>query len=238
MKVRPYDKTIQTLFDSGFYVIPRFQRPYSWEKEHISDFWVDIIENQDNDYFIGSMVLYSHKSEFMVVDGQQRLTTITILLCAIRDKFLELAENELAEGLQGVLERKDINAQVRYTLFSEAPYPFFQNHIQKMGKPDLKAKVGDEEAALKSAYDDLLSLLGDKLSSIDNDGTVSSDRRRSEKVNFLKLMRDKVLGLQVIVVELDNEDDAYLIFETLNTRGKATLTMMLLKKSGMKFLVL
>ena len=220
MKVRPYDKTIQTLFDRGFYVIPRFQRPYSWEKEHISDFWVDIIENQDNDYFIGSMVLYSHKSEFMVVDGQQRLTTITILLCAIRDKFLELAENELAEGLQGVLERKDINAQVRYTLFSEAPYPFFQNHIQKMGKPDLKAKVGDEEAALKSAYDDLLSLLGDKLSSIDNDGTVSSDRRRSEKVNFLKLMRDKVLGLQVIVVELDNEDDAYLIFETLNTRER------------------
>ena len=82
MQIKPYDRTIKAIFESGFYVIPRFQRPYSWTKENISDFWADVSIGMD-DYFIGSMVFYKEKGQqdvHNVVDGQQRLTSIVLLL--------------------------------------------------------------------------------------------------------------------------------------------------------------
>jgi len=44
----------QDVLESGFYRIPRFQRPYSWDRENIEDFWKDVVINSDADYFIGS----------------------------------------------------------------------------------------------------------------------------------------------------------------------------------------
>src|SRR6476646_2664769 len=88
VKITCIDKELKTILSSGFYKIPRFQRPYLWEKEQVEDFWSDAIANEDPDYFIGSMVVFlaSHDT-FGVVDGQQRLTTITMILCALRDAF-------------------------------------------------------------------------------------------------------------------------------------------------------
>ena len=53
MKIRSIDKDIKDILESGFYRIPRFQRPYSWDRENIEDFWNDVIINADADYFIG-----------------------------------------------------------------------------------------------------------------------------------------------------------------------------------------
>ena len=84
MKIESRDRTVKDLLSSGYYVIPRFQRPYSWDIENISDFWADVAENQ-SEYFIGSMVVYQLLGRLGVVDGQQRLTTIMILLASLRD---------------------------------------------------------------------------------------------------------------------------------------------------------
>ncbi len=141
MKIKPSDKDINTLLGSGFYVIPRFQRPYSWEAENILDFWNDTCVQSSEDYFIGSMVVYPESegsNRWYVVDGQQRLTTITILLCIVRDVMAEMDPN-LAQGIQGLIERRDINNKAQYVLYAETSYPYFQDHIQKFGEPDLRS---------------------------------------------------------------------------------------------------
>ncbi len=72
MKIESRDADVESLLDSSYFHIPRFQRPYSWEDEHIYDFWEDVISNQSDDYFIGSMVVYKKtKQQYGVVDGQQ-----------------------------------------------------------------------------------------------------------------------------------------------------------------------
>jgi uncharacterized protein with ParB-like and HNH nuclease domain len=96
MKIRSIDKDIRDVLESGFYRIPRFQRPYSWDRENIEDFWNDVVINSDADYFIGSMVVFKppQADTASVVDGQQRLTTITMILAALRNA---LTANGLAD---------------------------------------------------------------------------------------------------------------------------------------------
>ncbi|GAA7619018.1 hypothetical protein JP0114_11750 [Helicobacter pylori] len=87
------------------FVIPIYQRVYSWEKEQCEQLWDDIIKTGGNDqiegHFIGSIVFVqdgiytTNHNELLIIDGQQRLTTITLLLTALRnylndeDEFLE-----------------------------------------------------------------------------------------------------------------------------------------------------
>jgi len=131
--IKPLDQTVKNLLEAAFYRIPRFQRPYPWDRANLEDFWNDAVVSDDPDYFIGSFVLYRDKSDadlFYVVDGQQRLTTITILLAAIRDALTDLGEDDLAAGMQKVIEREDINNELTFVLDSETPYPFLQECIQ------------------------------------------------------------------------------------------------------------
>src|SRR5262245_13119160 len=82
MKINCIDNEIKQILEGGFYRIPRFQRPYLWEKEQVEDFWNDTIAGTEQDYFIGSMVVFKTGDVYGVVDGQQRLTTISMILAA------------------------------------------------------------------------------------------------------------------------------------------------------------
>src|SRR5690349_2367200 len=100
VKIESRDRSIGDLLTSGYFVIPRFQRPYSWDSENISEFWEDVIVNKSADYFIGSMVVYTlGERRFGVVDGQQRLTTIMILMSVVRDALASNGLNDQANGL-------------------------------------------------------------------------------------------------------------------------------------------
>jgi len=141
LKIESKDTDIESLLDGSFFHIPRFQRPYSWDAENISEFWDDLVINKGEDYFIGSMVVYKKaKQQFGVVDGQQRLTTITILLCVIRDEFKNLGNDDLAKGLHQLIERKDRNNQSEYVLKTETSFPYFQEHIQNFQNQRLMLK--------------------------------------------------------------------------------------------------
>lgn len=221
MKIESKDTDIESLLDGSYFHIPRFQRPYSWDDENISDFWNDLIVNKGEDYFIGSMVVYKKsKQQYGVVDGQQRLTTITILLCVLRDEFAKLGNEDLARGLHQLIERKDRNNVNEYVLKTETSFPYFQEHIQKFSEPEVDTTIHAEENNLKNAHNIFKCLVSFSLIAIDTDTTIPEDKKTESKICKLIEIRNAILNLNVIFVTLDNEDDAYLIFETLNTRGK------------------
>ena len=125
--MQPNDKSVKLLLNSGSqfsiprfqylvfntsFSIPRFQRDYSWDKKNYQEFIDDminclIIENNElktQSYFLGTMLFigdFIDKNKvdkyIHVVDGQQRLTTITILFSALSDRFRKINENVLSE---------------------------------------------------------------------------------------------------------------------------------------------
>lgn len=220
MKITCVDKEIKQILEGGFYKIPRFQRPYLWEKEQVEDFWNDTIAGTETDYFIGSMVVYKSGDAYGVVDGQQRMTTIAMILAAIRNALSEQREDNLAHGIHLLIERKDINNKSQFVLQTESSYPYFQEYIQKFGKPDDTIEPGDEEMRLQAAFSIVTGLVRDSINAINNDKTINAAKRPVAIQRRLVRIRDIILNLKLIFVELDNEDDAYIIFETLNTRGK------------------
>jgi uncharacterized protein with ParB-like and HNH nuclease domain len=160
MKIESTDQDIRTMLSSAYYRIPRFQRPYSWERENIQEFWDDVVRDNPSDYFIGSMVVYKEgQQRYGVVDGQQRLTTITILLCVLRNTLERLKLSDLAEGIQALVERRNIDNKPEYIVSTETSYPFFQDRIQKRGEAKIKIEPHQEEEHLNSAFVQLEALI-------------------------------------------------------------------------------
>ncbi len=94
---KPQSLTIKELFGNAdaFYKIPQYQRPYKWEDEQVDKLWEDLHdawEDEEQNYFLGSIITAKprgvEKSAYLdVVDGQQRLTTLMILFCVVRDLY-------------------------------------------------------------------------------------------------------------------------------------------------------
>ncbi|HWK57727.1 MAG TPA: DUF262 domain-containing protein [Parapedobacter sp.] len=112
MNIKPKDETIKSLLISGSqFAIPRFQREYSWDKKNYQEFLDDMLncltlkegKLEPNSYFLGTMLFigdYSDSNDrnkpISVVDGQQRITTITILFSALSDRFRIINEETLS----------------------------------------------------------------------------------------------------------------------------------------------
>ncbi len=221
MKIQSIDRDIRYLCSSSFYKVPRFQRPYSWTKENVDEFWYDIIKSADDEYFIGSMVVYKEKVDtYGIVDGQQRLTTITMVLCAIREVMQRVGLNNLADGVHQTIERKDIDEnKLHFVLQTETSYPYLQEAIQGHPQKSINLVDGSEEHRIQEAYIEIENKIKDYLTK--KIGIKEFPNKADDNlINELKWLRDKVLGLKVIFIDLDNEDDAYVVFETLNARGK------------------
>ena len=98
--MKKIDAKIKTIFDiltpnNKFYRIPEYQRAYSWNKDNLDALITDLVEtfneNEDEEYFCGSLVLVENKTEnrLDIIDGQQRITTFIIMACVIREKYGE-----------------------------------------------------------------------------------------------------------------------------------------------------
>lgn len=221
MKISSLDKNVADLLGASYFQVPRFQRPYSWDSTNVEEFFKDCIVESTHDYFIGSVVLYKDSTDhFGIVDGQQRITTITILLAALRNAFAENRFDDLALGVQSLIERPDRRNQKQYVLRTETSYPYFQEYVQSFGVPEAAKEVGDEELRIEEAFLFLTKQLRDIVKAIASDPGLRADVKRRRIERRLSEIRDQILSLKLIVIELDNQDDAYLIFETLNTRGK------------------
>lgn len=116
---KPDNKSIKQIFgdSDAFYQMPIYQRPYAWDKERIEQLWYDLLEayknhkedfNIDKNYFLGSIVVVKNSDAYDVVDGQQRLTTLTILFCVLRDMELNInRKNIIKNSIKDLVEGKE-----------------------------------------------------------------------------------------------------------------------------------
>lgn len=243
MEISSDPRTLRQILNSFFFVIPRFQRPYSWTRENVEELWEDAIQEGGNDYFIGSMVVYPHRNDTVaVIDGQQRLTTLFMFLCALRDEADKAGANSLANGTHTFIERKDENDKERFVLKTESSYPFLQDEVFSRGEAELDAEVGREEVSIQEAFERTVEFVEGITTSIDEDTTIADRRKAAVKNERLKTVRDKILNLRLILIQVGDQDNATTIFVTLNSRGKdlepadlvkAHLLNLLPKKGGL-----
>lgn len=230
MELNAQTKSVNEIFSPNKkYIVPRFQREYSWENEEVEEFWNDIvyqikiINNQikNEEYFVGCIVLVGEdsKPEYLIVDGQQRLTTLTILLKAIIDRLIELNDPTAASALyKNVIEGTTNDGKEYFKLVSESPKPFFQNELQILEPINLKGPKTEEERLLFAASNLLKKKIKDyKIENL-------------SPLETVKAIREQVLNyLKFILVTAKNEDDASTIFETLNARGLSLTSVDLIK---------
>jgi hypothetical protein len=224
-------RTINEIFSQARkYVVPRFQREYSWTEEQIVELWEDVTDqiSQDVDgnvvhdeYFIGSVVFVGEdsKPEHLIVDGQQRLITLTLLVKAIVERLRELGDVSAAKATHSnMIEGVDNDGRPYFKLINESPKPYFQNETQALNPAGLNVATTEEEKRLKATLDFFKNRLnGYKIGSI-------------QAMDVEKSVRSQVLNyLKVIQVTAKSEDDAYTIFETLNARGLSLTSVDLVK---------
>lgn len=244
MNIKPYDKTIRDLLGSKRqFLIPRFQREYSWEKKNYREFFDDMIGNliinegkiSSSQYFLGTMLFIGNftegtDQEIQVVDGQQRLTTITILFSALSDKFKALGENTLSRQIFTYIMTEDDDGNEVRILKSKTNYPFFAYFIQDKEKSVQQEAITEEERCIKDAYDFFTSQFKlDKLRQLLKRKYGSEDVDSLTEIEILKALRDQVLNSTFVSISTTDKEQANRIFEILNAKGKRLADIDLIK---------
>lgn len=244
MNIKPYDKTIRDLLGSKRqFLIPRFQREYSWDKKNYQEFFKDMMDNlaisngkiAANQYFLGTMLFIGNftegtDQEIQVVDGQQRLTTITILFSALSDRFIELGETTLSRQIFTYIMTKDDDGKEVRILKSKTNYPFFAYFIQDKEKKTHQEANSEEEICIRETYDYFVSQLkDDKLKTHLKRKHGSEGVKSLSEIDILKALRDQVLNSTFVSISTTDRDQANRIFEILNAKGKRLADIDLIK---------
>lgn len=244
MNIKPYDKTVRDLLGSKRqFVIPRFQREYSWDKKNYQEFLEDMLGNliikdgriSSSQYFLGTMLFIGNfaegtEQEIQVVDGQQRLTTITILFSAMSDIFLTLGEQTLSRQLFAYIMTEDDDGNEVRILKSKTNYPFFSYFIQDKEKKMSPDATTEEEHCIKETYEYFRAQLTEaKLKSMLKRKHGSEIVEALSEIDVLKALRDQVLNSTFISISTTDREQANKIFEILNAKGKRLAYIDLIK---------
>lgn len=195
--------------------VPAYQRSYAWEAEHVGALLSDIgdaIKNSEKEYFLGSVVITGPVDRrFDVVDGQQRLTTVSLLIATIRNKFVSEGDLEAGTSIRNdflaSVDRKTKEREPKLTL-NEVDNELYQELIEGQG-------LIDEARYPRQSHKRLLSASAVMRDFIDNLYALSHepDEELHEWLDYLES------NLKVILVIAPDDSNAFVIFETLNDRG-------------------
>ncbi|WP_225230081.1 DUF262 domain-containing protein [Ureibacillus galli] len=225
--------TIEQYLVSDKFYIPEYQREYSWEKDaQVKDFWldlVDLVENNRESHFFGQVVIHDdiEEKKKYVIDGQQRSSTSIIFLAVVRQLFDELYTQTKKEGALNKFEDIRLKIMGRWSEeenelrfhLGKIDNLFFRDFIQR-GIPLVEEPTEASHIRIKEAYDFLYEQLSFELENLDN------TQKYERLVEFYNGFKDK---FNVMCVETDDMNEAFIIFETLNARGKKLETSDLLK---------
>ena len=224
-------------------IIPRFQREYSWDKKNYQEFFEDMINNlvvdkgniKDDQYFLGTMLFVGNFTEkpdkpIEVIDGQQRLTTITILFSVLSDRFRELGEDTLSKQLFNYIMTTDDDGNEVRVLQSKSSYPYFVYYIQDREKTIDTLPNTEEENCIKETYEYFLQQTSENaLKKLLKKRMGDDIVHAFSHLEILKALRDQVLGCTFISIAAADKDQANKIFAILNAKGKRLAYIDLIK---------
>lgn len=222
-------RTINALFENNKFKVPFYQRDYAWKKDEIDDLWndlMDVVEGYQDSHFFGQIVTYSGEDVQDLIDGQQRLTTSAILMAAIHKLCGELLENTLNEDPKFRLNyiRQQIKRDLKWeeekpalrlqavSSSNDSIHKYFVGIFNGITELNEKNKNIEPVKNIKAAFDGFYSRIKNRL---DSYNTINDMITALEKC--FTAFADSFF---VSVISTKNADDAFVIFETLNSRGK------------------
>ena len=218
------------------FLIPDYQRPYAWTEEECQTLWDDLFSfafpdndyskfNRDDEYFLGPIVTYVNSGKMEVIDGQQRLTTLMLLLRAFYRKFSHMKDEEslsTKESIEKCLWKTN-----------------------EFGKPDMDALKIDSEVATDRDKDEFLMILrtGEAQKEQKSNYAVNYRFFQNRIDNFLNdypsyfpYFPTRILNNCILLpIEAESQDTALRIFSTLNDRGKPLSDADIFKAQFYKF---
>ena len=209
------------LLADRYIVVPRYQRVYSWTDEQIEELLRDLsdaMRKKETEYFLGTVVLTKHSaSQHAVIDGQQRLATISILICAIRNYFFAIGDAERGDELhRDYLAKKELRglSETPHLTLMASDNGFYESYILPKPNPTAKEKVKAKKGlpASNARLETALRLCAEHVSSL----AKTTHTPAVVLLDWIDYLNDKA---KVIVVEVNDEAAAYTIFEVLNDRG-------------------
>lgn len=213
--------------------VPPYQRDYSWTVEHWEDLWADIEELRkasEERHYMGALVAQAESDrDFLIIDGQQRLATVSLLALAVIQRLQVLAEQEIdadknQERAQALRDRfvgeKHPASLVEASRLSlnEMDGAFYQDYMVHLREPLNPRGLPKSNRLIYDCFRFFVSKL-DSIRDLRNDGEALAN------LMFETVSRQ----LLFILITVENELNAYTVFETLNARGLQLTTTDLLK---------
>lgn len=201
--------------------IPPYQRPYAWTAEQIDDLWSDLLEHAEHGHFLGSIVTsYEDEDRPLVIDGQQRLTTLMLLLAVLRDECTARGLTKPAQQLDQRLTADNLEEGDAYWKLrtGSANWHVFRDFVlrdsqdpQRLHDPrSLPPEVRARNRALLDNIERLRAHLRDQL------GARTPEQVEAFLVTF---GRNILKNVELVHIAVRDLADAFLLFETLNDRG-------------------
>ncbi len=225
MEIKAEVKSITKLKDY-FFLVPDYQREYVWQPDDQVEQFIMDIDNEyeantslQKSYFIGSIIIVENNGKFDVIDGQQRLTTLVLSLCAFRDLLkpqdLDTKQKKYLQNIEELLSDFDITTD-ETKLRLELQYEESKDYLSKLIQegvyedditPSIK-KMAQAHAKLKTHFEGYL---------------------KEGLGNLTSFVRYFLTKIELVVIESENLSSALKIFETINQRGAGLNAMDLVK---------
>jgi uncharacterized protein with ParB-like and HNH nuclease domain len=211
--------TYRQLMGNGLkYEIPKFQRDYTWEEEQWGDLWLDIkmlLSKTEEEHYMGYLVLQtSDNKNFRVIDGQQRLTTLSLLVLTVLKRLEELAETG-AEPDQNTRRKETLqNSYIGYTdpvtliaknklTLNRNTDSYYRNYIVLL--KDLPVRgINASEKQLRNCFRWFYKMVKEEFAT------------GEDLAKFIEVLADRIF---FTVIQVTDELNAFKVFETLNARG-------------------
>ncbi len=214
-------KIIDILTENKKYIVPSYQRPYSWDKSNTEQLIEDIYNSfcqENEEYFIGTLICI-HKGEYTyeIVDGQQRLTTLSLIFAKMKDLISQnkRAKENLQKRVLPIDDFSDKPQEPRLKVRSKE-YDLYYNYILQ-GNSDF---LPESPTFTQRLFIDNFKTIEEYLLSKADEETILC--------NLAKYILEHVY---VVFVQTDNFTSSFRLFNVLNTRGMPLAASDLIKNS-------